>query len=256
MEGRPLEGQVGFVTGGGQGIGRAIALALSRAGAVVFVAARGVDKLDEVVTECGDGAVAVPLDVTDEDACAAAIAAAEREAGRLDILVNNAGVAESSPFLATDTELWRRTMAINVEGPLWLTRAALPGMLERGAGTVIGIASLAARRGFAYVSAYTASKHALLGMTRSLAVEYAASGVTFNCICPHYVDTPMTAATIDNIVAVTGRDRKAARRALLTPQRRLVDPAEVAHVALLLASPLGRGINGQAIDVDGGEYQG
>jgi NAD(P)-dependent dehydrogenase (short-subunit alcohol dehydrogenase family) len=125
-------------------------------------------------------------------------------------------------------------------------------MLERGSGAVISVASSAAKLGFPYVTAYTAAKHALLGLTRALAAEHALSGVTFNCVCPYYVDTPMTQATLDNIVARTGRTHDDARAALLNPQGRLTSPAEIAAVCVLLASPAGRGITGQGINVDGG----
>jgi NAD(P)-dependent dehydrogenase (short-subunit alcohol dehydrogenase family) len=133
-----------------------------------------------------------------------------------------------------------------------MTRHAVDGMLEQKSGTVISIASVAARVGLPYISAYCVAKHGLLGLTRSLAAEYARTGLTFNCICPHYVDTPMTDATVRSIMERTGRDREAATRPLLTPQRRLIDPSEVAGVCLLLASEAGRSLNGQAIMIDGG----
>jgi NAD(P)-dependent dehydrogenase (short-subunit alcohol dehydrogenase family) len=176
--------------------------------------------------------------------------------GGLGVLVNNAGVASSAKFTSVSLTEWRRVMAIDVEAPFLLTQAALPTMLAAGRGAVINIASVAARLGLPYVAAYTAAKHALLGLTRSLAAEYAASGVTFNCICPWYVDTDMTRATIDNIVATTGRTRAEAIAPLLSPQGRLVDPSEVAAMCLLLAGPAGRSINGQALNVDGGRHQG
>jgi NAD(P)-dependent dehydrogenase (short-subunit alcohol dehydrogenase family) len=254
MSGR-LSDRTALVTGGSQGIGRAVALAMAAEGARVAVAARTVPALDEVAAHCGHDAVALALDVTDEHACGAAVTRAEEELGRIDILVNSAGVAESSPFLSTDTGTWRRIMAVDLDGPFWLIRATLPGMLERGTGAVVSIASLAARAGYPYVAAYTAAKHGLLGLTRSLAAEYARRGVTFNCVCPWYVDTPMTEAAVANIVAATGRTEEQARRHLRTPQGRLVRPDEVAEVCVLLASDAGRGINGQAINVDGGQLQ-
>lgn len=250
-----LAGQTALVTGAGQGIGRAVALAFAGEGARVAVAARTVAALEEVAAGCGGGAVVVPLDVTDEAACRSGVQRVENELGGVDVLVNAAGIATSQKFTDLDTATWRRVMAVDVDGPMWLTQAALPGMLARGAGAVVNVASLASRSGFAYVAAYVAAKHALLGLTRALAVEYAATGVTFNCVCPWYVDTPMTETTVDTIMSKTGRSRDEAIVPLLTPQGRLVDPAEVAAVCVLLASPGGRGINGQAINVDGGQLQ-
>jgi NAD(P)-dependent dehydrogenase (short-subunit alcohol dehydrogenase family) len=250
-----LTGRRALVTGASQGIGRAVALALAREGARVAVAARTRSALEQVASECGPDALVVPLDVTDEDACRAAVARCDDELGGVDVLVNGAGIATSQKFTDLDTATWRRTLAVDVEGPMWLTRSAVPGMLARGEGSVINIASLASRAGFAYVSAYVAAKHALLGLTRALAAEYAASGLTFNCVCPWYVDTPMTETTVETIMDKTGRPREEAVRPLLTPQGRLVDPDEVAAVCVLLASPAGRAINGQAINVDGGQLQ-
>ncbi len=250
-----LEGRIALVTGGGRGIGRTIALAFAEAGARVAVAARTVAEIEAVARECGGSAIAIPLDVADEAACVAAIARVERELGGLDILVNNAGIATSGKFTDLDTATWRRIMAVDLDGPFFMTRAAVPGMLRRGSGAVISIASISARVGAPYVSAYTAAKHGLLGLMRSLAAEYARRGLTFNCVCPAYVDTPMTEASIANIMARTGRSRVQALEPLLTPQGRLVAPAEVAAVCVLLASSAGRGINGAAINVDGGQVQ-
>jgi NAD(P)-dependent dehydrogenase (short-subunit alcohol dehydrogenase family) len=247
-----LEGLSALVTGASRGIGREIAVAFCREGARVAVAARDEQALEEVAQLCGPSAIAVKLDVTDEQLCCSVVQQAVDTFGGLDVLVNNAGIAESKPFLQSDAAFWRRIMRVDVEGPAFLTRAALPGMLERGSGAVISVASTAAKLGFPYVTAYTAAKHALLGLTRALAAEHALSGVTFNCVCPYYVDTPMTQATIDNIVAKTGRTYDDARAALLNPQGRVTSPAEIAAVCVLLASPAGRGITGQGINVDGG----
>ncbi|HKA08945.1 MAG TPA: SDR family oxidoreductase [Candidatus Dormibacteraeota bacterium] len=250
-----LDGKIALITGGGRGLGRAVALAFAREGALVAVAARSQVEIELVARECGPGAVAVPLDVTDEDACEAAVARVERELGGLDVLVNNAGIAISQKFTDADTATWRRLMAVDLDGPFFMTRAAVRGMLQRGSGAVIAIASIASKVGGPYLSAYTAAKHGLLGMMRALAAEYARQGLTFNCVCPGYADTPMTEATIANIMARTGRTREQALEPLLTPQGKLVAPAEVAAVCVLLASDAGRGINGAAINVDGGEVQ-
>jgi NAD(P)-dependent dehydrogenase (short-subunit alcohol dehydrogenase family) len=171
------------------------------------------------------------------------------------VLVNNAGVGTSQKFTDLDTATWRRTFAVDLDGPFFLTRAALPEMIERGSGAVIAVASVASRVGAPYIAAYTAAKHGLLGLMRALAAEHARRGVTFNCVCPGYVDTPMTEATIANIMGRTGRSREQALAPLLTPQGRLVTPAEVAAVCVLLASDEGRSINGQAIVIDGGAVQ-
>lgn len=248
-----LEGRVALVTGGGRGIGRAVALAFAAEGARVAVAARTPSDIEAVARECGG--VAIPLDVTDAAACEAAVARCERELGGLEVLVNNAGVAASHKFTELDLATWRQILAVDLDGPFLMTRAAVPGMLARGSGVVIAIASIAARVGAPYIAAYTAAKHGLLGLTRALAAEYAQKGLTFNCVCPGYVDTPMTDRTIDNIMSRTGRSREEAMRPLLTPQGRLVSAQEVAAVCVMLASDAGRGINGQAINVDGGQVQ-
>jgi NAD(P)-dependent dehydrogenase (short-subunit alcohol dehydrogenase family) len=253
--GTALAGRVALVTGGGRGIGRAVALACAAQGASVAVAARTGPEIQAVAAGCGGAARAFTADLTDEAACADLVRRVEDGLGPLDLLVNNAGIAVSGKFVDTDTETWRRVMALDLDAPFFLTRAALPGMVSRSRGAVINIASVAARMGFPYVAAYTAAKHGLLGLTRALAAEYAASGVTFNCVCPFYVDTPMTEATVENIMAHTGRSREEALAPLLTPQGRLVEPDEVAAVCVLLASDAGRSINGQAVNVDGGRHQ-
>lgn len=249
-----LPGVRALVTGGSRGIGRAVAGALTAEGALVAVASRGVDELSRVI-EREEATLAIPLDVTDEAACAGAVRRCEEELGGIDVLVHGAGVAASGRFTRLETSTWREVMAVDLDGPFFLTRAALPGMLERGAGAVVAIASIAARVGAPYVAAYTAAKHGLLGLMRALAAEHARSGVTFNCICPGYVETPMTERTVAAIVERTGRGREEALRALHTPQGRLVAPDEVAALCVLLASREGRSINGQAIVVDGGQVQ-
>jgi NAD(P)-dependent dehydrogenase (short-subunit alcohol dehydrogenase family) len=173
--------------------------------------------------------------------------------GRIDLLVNNAGVSSAQKFTSIDDQTWLDTFAVNLNAPFYITKAALPGMLTRRLGCVIAINSIASKIGAAYIAPYSASKHALLGMMRSLAAEYARSGVTFNCVCPAYVDTPMTEKSVQNIMEKTGRSREEAVATLLTPQGRLIQPEEVAAVCVLLASESGRSINGQAINVDGGQ---
>jgi NAD(P)-dependent dehydrogenase (short-subunit alcohol dehydrogenase family) len=252
---RGLSQKTALVTGASKGIGRSIAMALSAAGVRVALTARDIGSVVDVARECGSGSLPLALELSDERSCTDVVATVERELGRLDVLVNNAGIAESSKFTNIDTAMWHRIMSVDLDGPFWLTRAALPGMLSRSEGAVISIGSVASKVGLAYASAYTAAKHGLLGMTRALAVEYARSGVTFNCICPHYVDTPMTDSSIKNIMDKTGRTFDDARQALLTPQGALIDPSDIAAMCVLLASDAGKAITGQAIQIDGGFVQ-
>ena len=254
-----LKERIALITGGGRGIGRAIAMAFAREGAKVVVAARTAEQIkqvaEEIELECGVEAHAIPCDVADAGAVSLLFDEADALFGkRPDILVNNAGVAESAPLLKTTDELWRKHLDINLSGTFYCTRAALPSMIERGWGRIINIASIAGKTGAPYISAYSASKHGVLGLTRSVAMETAARGITVNAICPGYVETFMTERAIENIKTKTGRSEEEARAGLerMSPQNRLVTPEEVAALALLLASEEGRSITGQAINIDGG----
>ncbi|HEX8634913.1 MAG TPA: SDR family NAD(P)-dependent oxidoreductase [Pyrinomonadaceae bacterium] len=254
-----LEGKIALVTGGGRGIGRAIAFAFAREGAKVALCSRtGVEVervADEIRRECGVEVHHGVCDVSDPLAVKEFFLSADNAFGRgADILVNNAGIAESAPVTRTDDAHWRRHLAVNLDGAFYCTRAALPRMLERGWGRIINVASIAGKTGAPYIAAYAASKHGVLGLTRSVALEVASKGVTVNAICPGYVDTDMTTHAVEQIEAKTGRTAADALEALkrMSPQHRLITPEEVAALALLLASEDGRGINGQAINVDGG----
>lgn len=240
-----LEGRRALVTGGGTGIGLACAAALVAAGAQVTVYGRREAPLRAAV-EAGRAHAVMVGDVR---APAAAL--------DFDIMVNAAGIARSAPFLRSDDALWREMLDVNLTGAVAMTRAVLPGMLERRAGRVIHVASTAALRGYAYTSAYVASKHALLGLVRSLALETAEKGVTVNAVCPGFTDTEIVAASVANIMARTGRSEAeaVAELAKFNPQKRLVRPEEVAAAVLFLSGPAAAAVNGQAIAVDGGETQ-
>jgi NAD(P)-dependent dehydrogenase (short-subunit alcohol dehydrogenase family) len=249
---------VALVTGASQGIGRAIALALATHGADVAVAARSLTALETVAAEIeavGRHAVAVTCDVTSSASVDQAMARTREALGPIRILVNNAGISSSAPLSRLDEKTWRQTLDVNLTGTYLCTRAALGDMLTRASGRVINVASIAGRVGFAYTAAYCASKHGVLGFTRAIALEVARSGITVNAICPGWVDTDMTVASIGRIAVTTGRSEMEARRVLeaMSPQRRLIRPEEVAAVAVFLASDDAAGITGQALDVDGGE---
>ncbi len=254
-----LKNRLALITGGGRGIGRAIALEFAREGAEVVVAARTVAQVEQVAREIVEQhrskALAVDCDVSELTSVEQMFVKVTEAFGRTpDILVNNAGIAESAPITKTDDDLWHRHLAINLSGTFYCTRAALPEMIERGWGRIINIASIAGKTGAPYIAAYTASKHGVLGLTRSVALEIATKGITVNAICPGYVDTEMTTRGIENITQKTRLTAEQAMESIkkMSPQNRIIDAEEVAALALLLASDEGRGINGQAINIDGG----
>jgi NAD(P)-dependent dehydrogenase (short-subunit alcohol dehydrogenase family) len=255
-----LRGKGAVITGGGRGIGAATARSLAAAGATVVLAARSRDQLEATAEQLrNDGwrAFAVPCDVTDPEQVAALATAARVHAGTVDVLVNNAGIAHSAPLKAISLELWNHLFAVNVTGTFLCAQAFLPGMLERGWGRVVNVASIAGKTGAPYITAYAATKHAVVGFTRALAAEVAPRGVTVNAVCPGYVDTDMTTESVDRIVRKTGIGAEQALEHMrrTSPQNRLFTADEVAYLIASLCDPRAGGVNGQAVVLDGGGVQ-
>jgi NAD(P)-dependent dehydrogenase (short-subunit alcohol dehydrogenase family) len=250
---RDLEGRHAVITGGGTGIGFAAAEALAARGAKLTLAARNLGRLEEAADRLG--AFPVALDVTSQGTVEDAFEAARARHGPVHILVNNAGIAPSAPFHGTDLALWNETLAVNLTGAFLCTRAALPDMLAAGWGRIVNVASVCALKGYAYVTAYCASKHGLLGLTRALAHETARRGVTVNAVCPGYVDTDIIAESIQRIAAKTKLSEAEARESLhrFNPQGRLIAPREVASAIAWLCGQDGAATNGAAIPITGGE---
>jgi NAD(P)-dependent dehydrogenase (short-subunit alcohol dehydrogenase family) len=247
-----LAGKLALVTGGGRGIGAAIARRLAGDGARVVVTGRTTAEIDAVAADTGGVAVRADLaDRADTDRMLRALG----ELGRIDVLVNNAGVAASAPLDRSDDAMWDRIVEINATAPYRLIRALAPAMVAAGWGRIVNLASNAGVSGYGYTSAYCASKHAMVGYTRALAVDLARTGVTINAVCPGWVETQMAADAVARIVERTGRSEADARAALeqMSPQRRMIQPQEVAHVVAMLCAPLARGVHGQAILIDGGQ---
>ena len=249
-----LAGMHAVVTGGGRGIGLAIAEALAAAGARLTLLGRDEGRLERAAARLKD-AQGIVADVSNQASVDGAFERATQRFGPAAILVNNAGQAESAPFTRTSPELWQRMIAVNMTAAYLCSRAALPAMLDRKQGRIVNIASTAGLKGYAYVTAYCAAKHGLIGLTRALALETARSGVTINAVCPGYTDTDIVAESVQRIVAKTGRSADEARAELArsNPQGRLIDPKEVAAAVLFLCGPDAAAMTGQSIAVAGGE---
>lgn len=251
-----FSGSVAVITGGGQGIGAAVARALAAEGAAVIVAARSTDRIERVakdIVKAGGKAWAIRCDVTDAASVHNLAQAAGRRAGTIDILVNNAGAAHSAPLAKTTLEDWNRVLAVNATGTFLCTQALLPAMLLRKQGSVVNIASVAGLAGARYIAAYAASKHAVVGLTRSVAAELEGTGVTCNAVCPGFVDTEMTKDVVARVVSKTGKQRDEALSAILASvgQQRLVTVDEVATAVLALCDPHGERANGTAVTITG-----
>jgi NAD(P)-dependent dehydrogenase (short-subunit alcohol dehydrogenase family) len=253
----PLAGRHALVTGASRGIGAAIAAALVADGVRVSLLGRDTDILQRVCEGLGGGDRAVPIvtDITDPGSVRSAFAVARARFGAVHLLVNNAGQAASAKFTDTDEALWNRLIGVNLTGTYLVTRQAVPDMLSAGFGRIVNIASIAGLRGAAYISAYATSKHAVIGLTRSLALEYASRNITVNAVCPGFVDTDMVKNAIANIKSKTGRSDSEALAALVAtnPQRRLIEPREVADAVMWLCRPGSESVTGQSIVLAGGE---
>lgn len=244
-----------LVTGGGQGIGSAVARALVAQGLRVTVLGRRIDVVTTLAQTDPEHLHAVAADVADAAQVAAAVANARARFGRIDVLVNNAGQAVSAPFLKTAATLWQQMLDVNLTGTMVCIQAVLPDMLEAGWGRIVNVASTAGQVGYAYVAAYCAAKHGVIGLTRSVALEMATKGITVNAVCPGYTETEIVRESIARVVAKTGRSAEQARAEFVksNPQGRLVQPEEVADTVAWLCGVGAGAVTGQAISVSGGE---
>lgn len=256
-----------LITGAGSGIGAAVALALGQQGCRLTLAGRSHDKLQQQAealrTQVPDASIMLaPMDITDPHAVQVAVRQAQARFGPVNILVNNAGQARSQPFMRTNATLWQQMLDVNLSGTFHVTQAVLPSMLEAAnsgkPGRIVNIASTAGLMGYAYVSAYVAAKHGVVGLTRALALELARKNITVNALCPGYTETEIVQDALRNIIAQTGQSTDQAQQALTArnPQQRLVQPEEVAQSVVWLCAEGSGAINGQAIAIDGGEQAG
>ena len=247
-----LEGRHALITGGGTGIGAAAARTLAAEGAKLSLLGRRMPPIQ--ATAVATGGTAFQCDITDPDAIGRAFASARTANGPIELLVVNAGIAESAPFHKMTRESWDRIVGTNLTAAFDCARAAIGDLLKSENGRLVFIASVASLRGVPYAAHYAASKHGLLGLTRSLAAEYAKTNLTVNAVCPGYVDTPMTDQSVARVSEITGRSEADSRGAItnMNASGRLVDPEAIANIILTLCLPLSRDIDGAAITIDGG----
>ena len=245
-----LTGRNAFVTGGGTGIGAAIATSLAEAGATITITGRREGPLQEVA-DTSDRIRWALMDVSDE----AGVISTINDAGPIDIMVANAGIAETMPLRKMTSGFWRRVMSTNLDGVMYCLRESVPGMAERGWGRAIVVSSVAGLHGFKYGGAYAASKHAVLGLVKSVSDEFMTKGVTVNALCPGYVETPIVDRGAANITDKTGMDDQAARAELakLNPFNRLIQVDEVAAAAMWLCGPGSGAVTGVPIPINGGQ---
>ena len=244
-----------LVTGGGQGIGAAVARAMTTQGMRVTILGRRINVIQAMADNDPEHLFAVAADVTDPDQVDAALKLSESRFGPVEVLINNAGQAQSAPFLKMDMNLWQQMLSVNLTGTMICSQAVLPAMLKSGWGRIVNVASTAGQIGYAYVSAYCAAKHGVLGLTKSLALELATKGITVNAVCPGFTETDLVRESINRVVAKTGRTPEQAMAEFVktNPQGRLVQPEQVADAVIWLCSEGASAVTGQAISVSGGE---
>ena len=254
----PLKGQHALITGGSRGIGAAISNALAALGANISLLARDNNALktqsDHLKSEFGANIFYTSTDITNENEIESSFEKSVKTNGNIDILINNAGIGKSMPFHKMNLDFWKSTLDLNLTGTFLCTKQVYENMRERGYGRIINISSTVGLRGYPYIAAYTASKHAVIGLTRTLALEAVKKGITVNAICPGYTETDLVSEAIDNIAKTSGRDKFTVKTEIenMSPMGRLVTPEEVAESVAWLCLPSSASITGQAIIVAGG----